>query len=158
MEVVCYENMWFFFLHSKSRITGKYDKKRLSTHTIHLVEIIKAHLRNDGYFWHVVLRLCFQDVKCGGYKWHVIYTVLFRWCRIHFVKYDVCFRHVCRSSDFWQPPFTYGRKKKAVFDMYMSILLHIRSWSTAPLISGFKVSKQKQEIVFGMDSLGWISS
>ena len=41
----------------------------------------------------------------------------------------------------------------AVFDMYMSIRVHVRSWSTAPLISGFKVSKQ---IVFGMDSLGKI--
>ena len=40
--------------------------------------------------------------------------------------------------------------------MYMSIRLHIRSWSTAPLISGFKVSKQKQKIVFGMDTLGWV--
>ena len=44
----------------------------------------------------------------------------------------------------------------AVFDMYMSIRVHVRSWSTAPLISGFKVSKQKQKIVFGMDSLGSI--
>ena len=43
----------------------------------------------------------------------------------------------------------------AFFDMYMSIRVHVRSWSTAPLISGFKVSKQ---IVFGMGSLGWISS
>ena len=44
-------------------------------------------------------------------------------------------------------------KTMAVFDMYMSIRVHVRSWSTAPLISGFKVSKQ---IVFGMDSLGKI--
>ena len=46
--------------------------------------------------------------------------------------------------------------KMAVFDMYMSIHLHVRSWSTAPLISGFKASKQKQKIVFGMDTLSWI--
>jgi hypothetical protein len=49
-------------------------------------------------------------------------------------------------------------KTMAVFDMYMSIRVHVRSWSTAPLISGFKGSKQKQKIVFGMDSLGWLSS
>ena len=46
-------------------------------------------------------------------------------------------------------------KKMAVFDMYMSICVHVRSWSTAPLISGFKVSNQ---IVFGMGSLGSIPS
>ena len=44
----------------------------------------------------------------------------------------------------------------AVFDMCMSIRVHVRSWSTAPLISGCEVSKQKQKIVFGMDSLGKI--
>ena len=41
----------------------------------------------------------------------------------------------------------------AVFDMYMSMCVHVRSRFTAPLISGFKVSKQ---IVFGMGSLGSI--
>ena len=46
----------------------------------------------------------------------------------------------------------------AVFDMYMSIRVHVRSWSTAPLISGCEVSKQKQKIVFGMGSLGWVTS
>ena len=44
---------------------------------------------------------------------------------------------------------------ETVFDMYMSIRVHVRSWSTAPLISGFKVSNQ---IVFGMGSLGSIPS
>ena len=47
-------------------------------------------------------------------------------------------------------------KTMAVFDMCMSIRVHVRSWSTAPLISGCEVSKQKQKIVFGMDSLGKI--
>mgnify|MGYP000514354174 CR=1 FL=1 len=49
-------------------------------------------------------------------------------------------------------------KTMAVFDMYMSICVHVRSRFTAPLNSGCEVSKQKQKIVFGMDSLGWISS
>jgi hypothetical protein len=49
-------------------------------------------------------------------------------------------------------------KKMAIFDMYMSICVHVRSRFTAPLNSGCEVSKQKQKIVFGMDSLGWISS
>ena len=48
--------------------------------------------------------------------------------------------------------------KMAVFDMCMSMCVHARSRFTAPLISGFKVSKQKQKIVLGMDRLGWISS
>ena len=44
----------------------------------------------------------------------------------------------------------------AVFDMYMTICVHVRrSRFTAPLISGFKVSNQ---IVFGMGSLGSIPS
>ena len=34
--------------------------------------------------------------------------------------------------------------------------MHVRSWSTVPLLSGCEVSKQKQKIVFGMDSLGKI--
>ena len=44
--------------------------------------------------------------------------------------------------------------------MYMSICVcvHVRSRFTAPLNSGCEVSKQKQKIVFGMGSLGWISS
>ena len=44
----------------------------------------------------------------------------------------------------------------AVFDMCMSIRVHVRSWSTVPLLSGCEVSKQKQKIVFDMDSLGKI--
>ena len=48
-----------------------------------------------------------------------------------------------------------AKKKKAVFDMYMTICVHVRrSRFTAPLISGCEVSKQKQKIVFGMDCLG----
>ena len=60
-------------------------------------------------------------------------------------------RHLTTAFHFhlWQ-------KKMAVFDMYMSICVHVRSRFTAPLITGFKVSKQKQKIVFGMDTLGWI--
>ena len=57
-------------------------------------------------------------------------------------------RHLTTAVHLWQ-------KTMAVFDMCMSMCVHLRSWSTAPLISGFKVSKQ---IVFGMGSLGWISS
>ena len=49
-------------------------------------------------------------------------------------------------------------KIMAVFDMYMNMCVHLRSRFTAPLNSGCEVSKQKQKIVFGMDSLGWISS
>ena len=62
----------------------------------------------------------------------MINAVLFDYCKIHFAEYDVCFRHVCGSSD--------------------------SSRFTALLNSGCEVSKQKQKIVFGMDSLGWISS
>ena len=68
-----------------------------------------------------VSRLCFRDVKCGGYKWHVvIYTVLFHYYRIHFVKYDVCFKHVCGSLDIWQPPFTftYGKNNGCFQHVY----------------------------------------
>ena len=32
--------------------------------------------------------------------------------------------------------------------MYMTICVHVRSWSTAPLISGFKASKQKQSYAY----------
>ena len=32
--------------------------------------------------------------------------------------------------------------------MYTSICVHVRSWSTAPLISGFKASKQKQSYAY----------
>ena len=51
--------------------------------------------------------------------------------------------------------FHLWQKTMAVFDIYMSVCVHVRSWFAVPLISGFKVSKQ---IVFGMDTLGWISS
>ena len=46
-------------------------------------------------------------------------------------------------------------KTMAVFDMCMGMCVYVRSRFVVPLISGFKVSKQ---IVFGMGSLGWISS
>ena len=38
--------------------------------------------------------------------------------------------------------------KMAVFDMCMSICVHVRSRFTAPSISGCEVLKQKQKIVF----------
>ena len=57
-------------------------------------------------------------------------------------------RHLTTAVHLWQ-------KTTAVFDMCMSMFVHLRSWSTAPLISGFKVSKQ---IIFGMGSLGSIPS
>ena len=44
----------------------------------------------------------------------------------------------------------------AVFDMYMNMCVHLRSRFAVPLNSGCEVSKQKQKIVLGMDSLGWI--
>ena len=52
MEVVCYENMRFFLF--KDRMNHlesqqKYDKKGLSTHTMHLVEMEKVYLRNEDY-------------------------------------------------------------------------------------------------------------
>ena len=42
----------FFFEDRMNHLESqqKYDKKRLSTHTIHLVEMEKVHLRNDGFF------------------------------------------------------------------------------------------------------------
>ena len=46
----------------------------------------------------------------------------------------------------------------AVFDMYMSIRVHVRSWSTAPLISGFTVTlnvlKAKAENYFWYGQFG----
>jgi len=47
-------------------------------------------------------------------------------------------------------------KTMAVFDMYMSIRVHVRSRFAVPLISGCEIPYQKQKIVFGMDSLGSI--
>ena len=49
---VCYENMIFFLF--KDRMNHlesqqKYEKKRLSTHTMHFVEMEKVYLRNDDY-------------------------------------------------------------------------------------------------------------
>ena len=34
----------------------------------------------------------------------------------------------------------------AVFDMYMSIRVHVRSWSTAPLISGFNSQSKSRKL------------
>jgi hypothetical protein len=39
----------------------------------------------------------------------------------------------------------------AVFDMYMSMCVHVRSRFTAPLISGFEVLEQKQKPIFRID-------
>ena len=67
--------------------------------------------------------------------------------------FDMCAAH--QTSD---NRLSLRAKTMAVFDMYMSIRVQVRSQFTVPLISGFKISKQKQKIIFGMDSLGWISS
>ena len=61
-------------------------------------------------------------------------------------------KHLTTAFHSWQ------KKQKAVFDMCMGMCVHVRSRFTALLNSGCEVSKQKQKIVFGMDSLGWISS
>ena len=59
-------------------------------------------------------------------------------------------KHLTTAFHSWQ------KKKKAAFDMCMGMCVHVRSRFTALLNSGCEVSKQKQKIVFGMDSLGSI--
>ena len=67
---VCYEKMIFFFFEDRMNhleSQQKYDKKRLSTHAVHLVEMEKSTSETMTTFDMCVLRLCFQDVEIGGY-------------------------------------------------------------------------------------------
>ena len=59
----------FFFEDRMNHLESqqKYDKKRLSTHTVHLVEMEKSTSETMTTFDMCVLRLCFQDVENGGY-------------------------------------------------------------------------------------------
>ena len=62
MEVCCFKDR---MNHLESQ--QMYDKKRLSTHTVHLVEMEKSTSETMTTFDMCVLRLCFQDVENGGY-------------------------------------------------------------------------------------------
>ena len=62
---------------------------------------------------------------------------------------DMCVVHLTSDNR-----ISLRAKTMAVFGMYMSIRVHVRFWSTAPLISGFKSLKAKAENCFWYGQFG----